>query len=103
MDEIDEVNQVLEDMEIEEYYEHDDPHQYLTEFGEVDGTEAVTVLNNQSTLHVVTKMDIFNEPDNITSAFTFNNRYSDTTFQGIMPDSGAAGVSTAGKPQVLAF
>ena len=40
-----------------------------------------------------------NEP----SAFTFNDRYSSYEFQGIMPDSGAARISSAGKPQVLAL
>jgi hypothetical protein len=36
----------------------------------------------------------------ISSTFIFNNRYSLYEFQGIMPDSGAAGISSAGKPQV---
>jgi hypothetical protein len=31
------------------------------------------------------------------------DRYSSETFQGIMPDSGAAGVSTAGEPQFQAL
>ncbi len=33
----------------------------------------------------------------ISSAFVLN-RYSSDTFQGIMPNSGAAGVSIAGEP-----
>jgi hypothetical protein len=36
-----------------------------------------------------------------TLAFTFNNCYSSNIFQGIMPDSGAAGVLTARNPQFL--
>jgi len=36
------------------------------------------------------------------STFTLD-RYSSETFQGIMPDSGAAGVSTAGEPQFEAL
>ncbi len=36
------------------------------------------------------------------SAFTLD-RYSSEIFQGIMPDSGAAGVSTAGEPQFQAL
>jgi hypothetical protein len=61
-------------------------------------------------LHTVTKTNIFNEPKINTFSklptslvFTFNNLYSDTTFQNIIPDSGAAGVSTTRKPQVVAF
>jgi hypothetical protein len=39
----------------------------------------------------------------IFSAFTFDNRYFLYEFQGIMPDSGAAGISLAGEPQVQAL
>jgi hypothetical protein len=78
---------------------------YLTELREIDGTQIVAILNDQSTLHVVTRKDPFDElaeaePNEI-SAFTFDNRYLSNTFQGIMPDSGAAGVSTAGNRQFL--
>jgi hypothetical protein len=77
---------------------------YLTKLGEeVNGTQMITILNDQSTLHLVTREDIFNEEPNKTSTFTFNNCYSSNTFQGIMPDSGATGVSTAGNPQFLAL
>ncbi|PVH90773.1 hypothetical protein DM02DRAFT_577620, partial [Periconia macrospinosa] len=86
------------DMEIEDY----SSDQYFTEFGEVDGTQTVAVLNDQSTLHSVTKLDIFNEPKE-SSAFSFDDRYSANVFHGIMPDTGAAGVSTAGEPQVRAL
>jgi hypothetical protein len=30
---------------------------YLTELGEIDGTQTVAILNDQSTLHVVTRKD----------------------------------------------
>jgi hypothetical protein len=36
----------------------------------------------------------------IFSAFIFNNCYFSYEFQGIMLDSGAAGISLAGEPQV---
>ena len=49
----------------------------------------------------LTKTDVFRLPLE-SSAFAFNNRYSSEIFQGIMPDSGAAGVSTAGQPQFIA-
>ena len=32
--------------------------------------------------------------------FFFNNKYLANIFYSIMPDTGAAGVSTAGEPQV---
>jgi hypothetical protein len=39
----------------------------------------------------------------ISSAFIFENRYSLYEFQGIMLDSRAAGISSAGEPQVQAL
>jgi hypothetical protein len=61
-------------------------------------------------LYTVTKIDIFNKPKvntfskpPISSVFTLNNQYSNAIFQGIILDSGAAGVSTTRKPQVIAF
>jgi hypothetical protein len=82
-----------------------DNENYLTELGEVNGVQTVAILNDQSTLHAIVRKDLFNElaDSNETSAFTFDNRYSSDIFQGIMPDSGAAGVSTAGNPQFLAL
>ena len=70
---------------------------YLIELGEINGAQTVTILNNQSTLYAVTRKDIFEllEPSKA-SAFIFNNRYLLDTFQGIMLDSGAAGILTAG-------
>ena len=71
----------------------------------------MAILNDQSTLHVVTKKDPFDieVPVDIIpkmppiSAFTFDNQYLLNIFQGIMPDSGAAGVLTTGNPQFLAL
>jgi len=80
------------DIEIKDY----SPNQYFTKYGEVDSIQTVTILNNQSTLHSIIKLDIFNEPKE-SSAFSFNNRYSANVFYSIMPDIGAAGVSTAGE------
>jgi hypothetical protein len=61
-------------------------------------------------LYTITKVDIFNKPKVNTFSkppaslvFTLNNRYSNATFQGIMPDNRAAGVSIARKPQVVIF
>jgi hypothetical protein len=61
-------------------------------------------------LYTITKANIFNKPKVNTFSkppaslvFTLNNRYSNAIFQGIIPDSGAAGVSITRKPQVVAF
>jgi len=81
------------DIEIENY----SPNQYFTEYSGVDGTQTVAVLNNQSMLHSIIKLDIFNELKE-SSAFSFNNRYLANVFYGIMPDIGAVGVSIVGEP-----
>jgi hypothetical protein len=63
-----------------------------------------TTLNNQATMHAVTKttsLDCF--PDEPAHLFHFQSRYDSETFQGIMPDTGAAGISTAGENQVRAL
>lgn len=77
---------------------------FTREFSKINGAETVAVLNDQSTDHALTKSDIFTEinPEE-TSAFTFDDRYGQNIFQGIMPDTGAAGVSTAGESQVKAL
>ncbi len=36
-------------------------------------------------------------------SFIFKERYFLEVFQGIMPDTGAAGISTAGEPQLRAL
>jgi hypothetical protein len=77
---------------------------YTTELGEINGIQTVSILNDHSTYHTFTRDDMFKlfSTHNalISSAFTFDNRYSSYEFQGIMPDSGAAGISLAGEPQV---
>ncbi|KAF5503979.1 hypothetical protein CGCF413_v004518 [Colletotrichum fructicola] len=71
----------------------------------VDGRRIATILADQSVLHAVTKEDPYSDQParEPTSLFTLEGRYSSTTFQGIMPDSGAAGFSTAGHPQFVAL
>ena len=49
--------------------------------------------------YFITKLNIFNKLKE-NSIFLFNNRYSANIFHGIIPDTRAAGVSTAEKPQV---
>ena len=78
---------------------------YITKLGEVNGPATVAILNDHSVFHSITKSNIFHIPTRPQdhSVFSFNNRYSSETFQGIMPDSGAAGVSTARENQVIAL
>jgi hypothetical protein len=71
--------------------------------------ENVEIAANQAVFYAVTKADVFNrltenlpEGQAVSSAFVLD-RYLSETFQGIMPDSGTAGVSTAGEPQFLAL
>ena len=100
---------------------------FLTEWGEINGPQAVSILNDHSAYHVFTKCDPFehsaflkpgggNETDSSESTdepgsrgieeehatFTLD-RYSSDEFHGIMPDSGAAGISSAGEQQVMAL
>ena len=90
---------------MEENTENEDSYKsatFMTEFGNVNGYELLSTLDNQAVVHATTKENFFQKPQN-TEIFTFEDRYSSDTFQGIMPDSGASGVSTAGEPQVEAL
>jgi hypothetical protein len=73
---------------------------FFIKFGYINGIKAITILNNQSILYIITKTNIFNEPNilvlNNNLVFIFNDRYSEITFQGIILDTRAAGVSIAG-------
>ena len=66
------------------------------------------MLQNQATNHAITKHDPFlilttSQDKDINSIFTFSSRYLSETFQGIMLDTGASGILTAGYPQYLAL
>jgi hypothetical protein len=80
---------------------------YTTELGEINGIQTVSILNNHFVYHVFIRDNMFKLSSTynplISSAITFDNRYSSYEFQGIMPDSGAAGISLAGEPQVQAL
>jgi hypothetical protein len=59
------------------------------------------MLNNAAVMHGYTGVNPCNQQAQEKShLFTFYSRYNANTFQGIMPDTGAAGVFTAGEPQV---
>ena len=67
---------------------------YLTELGEINNTQMVTILNNQSTLHIVTRKDPFGKESEPNArvpmdiipkippilAFIFNNQYLSNIF-----------------------
>lgn len=83
-------------------YEDQNPEQFHTALGEINGLKTVSFLEDQTVTHVMTRNDMFHDPYG-NSVFTFEGRYSSETFQGIMPDTGAAGISTAGEPQLQAL
>jgi hypothetical protein len=61
------------------------PHDtYLIELGEINSAQMVTILNDQSTLYMVTRKDPFNKPAeaelNEILAFTFDDCYLLNTF-----------------------
>ncbi|KAI0994430.1 hypothetical protein K3495_g13752, partial [Podosphaera aphanis] len=95
-----ETSEALADLNINEEYDN-----YLAEMGEINGIETVAILNDQSAFHAITKEDIFitQEAQTPTSSVFTSDRYSSAVYHGIIPDTGAAGVSTAGKPQVEAL
>jgi hypothetical protein len=53
-------------------------------------------------LYTITKINVFNKPKGVPiSIFIFDNRYSDITFQGIIPDNKTTGVFITSLPQVI--
>jgi hypothetical protein len=56
---------------------------FITELRGINGAQTVSILNDQSVYHAFTKDNVFEEQQNdrqITSIFTFDNRYSSETF-----------------------
>ncbi|KAI1101812.1 hypothetical protein F4804DRAFT_334941, partial [Jackrogersella minutella] len=82
--------------------------QYVTEYGAINGSQVANILADQAYYHAVTHTNAFNVFPTTTKAhdkpevFYLEDRYL-SVFQGIMPDTGAAGVSTGGKPQFQAL
>jgi hypothetical protein len=72
--------------------------QFITGFGKVNGATTVALLNDQSAQHAITRTDPSDQ-----STYITEGRYSSTTFQGIMVDTGAARWSTAGQDQFYAL
>jgi hypothetical protein len=62
------------------------------------------MLNNAAAMHEFTGVNPYNQQAQEKShLFTFYSKYDANIFQDIMPDTGTAGVSTAGEPQVKAL
>ncbi|KAI0993882.1 hypothetical protein K3495_g14302 [Podosphaera aphanis] len=71
---------------------------------ETYAAETANYLMNQAYLHQLTGTNVFKEQiDAPANQFFIEDRYSRTVFQGILPDTGAAQVSTAGLEQYLAL
>ncbi len=54
-------------------------------------------LSNKSFMHLLTAQNTLPSNKGSTAQHFVLDRYAETVFQGIMPDTGAAKVSTAGK------
>jgi hypothetical protein len=79
--------------------------QFFTTCGPINGQITTILLDNAAAAHGITGIDLFEErkPRKESHLFVFYSRYDGNIFQGIMPDTGAAGISTAGEPQVRAL
>jgi hypothetical protein len=76
--------------------------QFFIICGPINGQITITLLNNAAAAHGITEIDSFEErkPREEFHLFVFHSRYDGNIFQGIMPDTGAAGISIVGEPQV---
>jgi hypothetical protein len=79
--------------------------QFFTICGPINGQIIIILLNNAAAAHEITGIDSFEErkPRKESHLFVFYSRYDGNIFQGIMPNTGAAGIFTAGEPQVKAL
>ncbi|KHJ31754.1 hypothetical protein EV44_g1953 [Erysiphe necator] len=109
-------------------FDNDGYENFTTELtGDINGHEVTTILNNQSVFHSLTKTNIFiddirtvvdsklstfpeeqdptsrQQQDSIESDVFLINRYSFEKFHRILPDTGAANISTAGELQFIAL
>ncbi|EED18953.1 conserved hypothetical protein [Talaromyces stipitatus ATCC 10500] len=82
----------------------------FTEFRKINSIKMISMLNDYSTYHAFTRDDKYQPlisyadkaTDQDNEAFTLD-QYSSNEFHGIIPDSGAASISSAGELQVLAL
>jgi hypothetical protein len=91
---------MLTDMSIDDIHKR-----YMTELREIDSIQTVAILNNQLAYYALTKDDVFDQQvdKHTIDVFTFKGCYSSDTFQDIMPNTGASGVSSAEEPQFKAL
>ena len=68
---------------------------FATKYGDIEGFLTVSLLNDISVRHAVTKTT--------DQTFLANEKYQSSYFQGIVIDSGAAARSSAGFPQFQAL
>ena len=83
-----------------------EPETFWTEYGTINGLNTIGKLRDKAIQHAVTKVDsaeMSDEGELHENFLAEKGRYSDDEFCGIMPDSGASGISTAGRPQVEAL
>src|ERR1700712_5218527 len=71
----------------------------VTEVGLINARETIVQLQNQATMHLLTKTTTFDSSEILTT----ESRYSKHAFHGILPDTGASGISSAGEQQVIAL
>ncbi|KHJ30665.1 hypothetical protein EV44_g3739 [Erysiphe necator] len=95
---------------IEDEFQEDDFEtgtHFSYDFRKLNGIQILTHLEDQSVRYLVTKSDRFEELSiqeaQTNVVFSFDGRYNGGVFQGIVPDKGAAGVSTVGKLQFRAL
>ncbi|KHJ31346.1 hypothetical protein EV44_g3357 [Erysiphe necator] len=93
-----------------ENFELNDTEMFLTEVGAINKADATLIVNqlfNRSATHALLKNLDNNEEvtitTNPTASFLLESRYGCEMFYGIMIDTGAAGKSTAGYNQYLAY
>jgi hypothetical protein len=74
--------------------------QFLTICGPINGQITTILLDNAAAAHGITGIDSFEKRKSRKEfhLFVFYSRYDGNIFQGIMPNTGAAGISTAGEP-----
>jgi hypothetical protein len=79
--------------------------QFFTIYGPINGQITIILLDNAAAAHGITGIDSFKKqkPRKESYLFVFYSRYDGNIFQGIMPDTGAAGIFTAGELQVKAL
>jgi hypothetical protein len=79
--------------------------QFLTIYGPINGQITIILFNNAAAAHKITGIDPFEERKSRKEShlFVFYSRYDGNIFQGIMPNTGAAGIFTTGEPQMRAL